>query len=64
MTWGKGREVIERLLDQRHLERVTADPDEAQYLIGRARRHLLTAGREADDDPEIAYDALYAAARK
>jgi len=64
MTWGKGSEVIERLLDQRHLERVMADPDEAQYLIDRARRHLLTAGREADDDPEIAYDALYAAARK
>lgn len=64
MTWNKGREVIENLLAQQHLERVPADPDEAQYLIDRARRHLQTAVREADDDPEIAYDALYAAARK
>lgn len=64
MTWNKGREVIEDLLAAQHLERVPADPDEALYLIDRARRHLQTAGREADDDPEIAYDALYAAARK
>jgi HEPN domain-containing protein len=64
MTWGKGRDVIEQLLGKRHLERVTADSAEANYLIDRARRHLRTAEREADDDPEIAYDALYAAARK
>jgi hypothetical protein len=64
MTWNKGQPVIERLLAAGHLEQVTADPAEAEYLIARARRHLLTADREADDDPEIAYDALYAAARK
>ena len=64
MTWNKGRDVIEDLLSKGHLEQVQADPDEALYLIERARRHLQTADREADDDPEIAYDALYAAARK
>lgn len=64
MSWEKGRDLIENLLSRGHLERVPANPDEATYLIGRARRHLETAAREADDDPDIAYDALYAAARK
>lgn len=64
MAWEKGRDVIEELLAKHHLERVPANPDEAHYLIERARRHIQTAEREADDDPEIAYDALYAAARK
>lgn len=64
MSWDKGREVVEDLLRGGHLERVQADPAEAQYLLDRARAHLATAEREAHDDPEIAYDALYAAARK
>ena len=64
MTWEKGRDDVEDLLSREHLERVPAHPAEAEYLIERARRHLATASREADDDPEIAYDALYAAARK
>ncbi|MDP3712978.1 MAG: hypothetical protein Q8R60_10915 [Mycobacteriales bacterium] len=41
-----------------------ADPADAVYLMDRAHRHLATAAREAEDDPDIAYDALYAAARK
>lgn len=64
MSWDKGRDVVEGLLGRGHLERVTADPAEAQYLLDRARAHLATADREAHEDPEIAYDALYAAARK
>lgn len=64
MTWDKGREQIEAMLAQHHLERVPADPAEAHYLLQRARVHRATAEANADDDPEIAYDALYAAARK
>lgn len=64
MSWGKGREVIDQLLTAGHLEPATANPDEATYLLDRARAHLGTAAREAEQDPEIAYDALYAAARK
>ena len=64
MSWGKGQDVIEDLLNRGHLEQVPANPDEAQYLLGRSRVHLDTAARMVDDDPEIAYDALYAAARK
>lgn len=64
MSWPKGVDVIEDLLVRGHLERVPADPDEAVYLLERARQHLATAQREAQQDPEIAYGALYAAARK
>ena len=64
MSWAKGRDVIEDLLSRGHLEQVAGNPDEAQYLLGRARVPLATAAQMADADPEIAYDALYAAARK
>lgn len=64
MSWQKGVDVIEDLLRRGHLERVPANSDEAEYLLDRSRRHLRTAEREAHEDPEIAYDALYAAARK
>lgn len=64
MSWEKGRSDITKLLSDGHLEQVPADPDEARYLLDVARRHLITAQDLAGDDPEIAYDALYAAARK
>lgn len=64
MTWGKGAAVIERLLGAGHLERVIADPKEAEHLLSRSRTHLATAASAAAGDPEIAYDAVYAAARK
>jgi len=64
MSWSKGQNIVEGLLAEAHLEQVPANPDEAQYLLLRARDHLGTAAREAETDPEIAYDALYAAARK
>lgn len=50
MTWEKGREVIDELLSRQHLERVPANPEEAAYLLDRARQHLATAEREANDD--------------
>lgn len=64
MSWPKGAEIIQELIDHGHLEQVPANPDEAAYLIDRARLHLKTARSLAEMDPEIAYDALYAAARK
>lgn len=64
MSWAKGSAVIERLLREGHLERVIADPQEAEHLLTKARTHLTTAAATASDDPEIAYDAVYAAARK
>lgn len=64
MTREKGREAVEDLLRRGHLEQVIANRTEAAHLISRARTHLLTAADTADADPEIAYDALSAAARK
>jgi HEPN domain len=46
------------------LSRLSVIPEEAEYLLTKARTHLSTAAKTAADDPEIAYDALYAAARK
>lgn len=64
MTWEQGRDAVESMLARGHLERVPANPDDARYLLARAAIHLESAARMADSDPEIAYDALYAAARK
>jgi hypothetical protein len=64
MTWAKGRDTIEDLLRRGHLERVSANEAEARHLMTKASAHLATAAAVADTDPEIAYDALYAAARK
>jgi len=64
VTWGKGRDTVENLLRRGHLEQVRADSDEAQYLLAKARAHLDTAAAVAETDPEIAYGALYSAARK
>ncbi len=64
MSWDKGRDVIEDLISRGHLEQVPAHEGEAAHLLTTARTHLRTARTVADDDPEIAYDALYGAARK
>jgi hypothetical protein len=64
MTWEKGRDTIEDLLRRGHLERVLANTAEAEHLLAKADSHLKTAATVGSTDPEIAYDALYAAARK
>lgn len=59
--WNKGSEVIERLLDARHLERVPADVDTVTALIASGHRHVASASATAAEDPEgalaLAYDA-------
>jgi hypothetical protein len=62
--WNKGGEVIERLLDARHLEHVPADADTVTALIASARRHVASAVATAADDPEGALALAYDAARK
>ena len=64
MTWQKGADAIEDLLGRGHLERVPANTAEAEHLLAKADAHLKTAATLASTDPEIAYDALYAASRK
>jgi hypothetical protein len=62
--WNKGSEVIERLLDARHLEHVPADADTVAALIATARRHVHSATAAAANDPEGALALAYDAARK
>ncbi len=62
--WNKGSEVIERLLEDRHLEEVPADTDTVDRLIATARRHIFSATTSAESDPEGALALAYDAARK
>jgi hypothetical protein len=62
--WNKGSDVIERMLESRHLERVPADTDTAAALIATARRHIGSAEAAAAGDPEGAFALAYDAARK
>ncbi|MDQ1295965.1 MAG: hypothetical protein QG608_3852 [Actinomycetota bacterium] len=64
MSWEKGRDTIEGLLLRGHLEQVPGNEKEAGHLLAKARSHLNTAQMVSGTDPEIAYGALYAAARK
>jgi hypothetical protein len=64
MKWDQGRTTVERLLQARELERVTASRGRAERLITQATRHLATAAQSAETDPEGAYVLVYDAARK
>jgi hypothetical protein len=63
MRWNQGRADIDRLLQDRRFERVPADREFADRLVGTGRTKLVTAARDAQSDPDSAYEALYGAAR-
>ena len=63
MSWAIGRETILAMLDAGALEQVAPNVEFAQALIDKARKHLATADLLRDTDLEIAFDALYTAAR-
>ena len=62
--WHKGEEQVARLIEQRHLQQVAADSQTAATLLVSAGRHVESARRSADADPEAAYALAYDAARK
>lgn len=62
--WRKGEEQVTHLIAQRHLQRVVADPEIASALLASARRHVESARRTVDNDPEAAYSLAYDAERK
>lgn len=64
VRWNKGSDVIDRLPDARHLERVPADVDIVAALIASARRHIASAAITGSEDPEGAFTLAYDAARK
>lgn len=62
--WRKGEEQVGRLVEQRHLQRIAADPEIVSALLAAARRHVESACRTVGNDPEAAYSLTYDAARK
>src|SRR5437879_12880653 len=62
--WRKGEAVIERLLDDRHLDRVPADADTFAALLDTAQRHVASARTLVGSDNEGAYALAYDATRK
>src|SRR6478672_6886761 len=63
MSWAIGRETILAMLDAGELEQVAPNEEFARTLVDKARKHLATASLLQDTDLEIAFDALYTAAR-
>lgn len=55
---------VERLIDQRRLERVEADPGAAQQALAEAAKHADSAELIANDDPNGAFQLAYDAGRK
>lgn len=62
--WRKGEAVVQKLLEDRHLERVTADEEAANGLALIARHHIDSGRSIADADLEGAFALAYDAARK
>jgi hypothetical protein len=62
--WRKGEEQVTRMIELRHLQRVAADRETATALLASADRHVESARRTVDADPEAAYALAYDAARK
>jgi hypothetical protein len=55
---------VQRLLDERKIERVEPDPETAREEIATARRHIAAAAEIAELDPTLAFTGLYDAMRK
>ena len=64
MRWQEGRAVLDGMIARGELERVPADRDHADVLLGQARQHLDSARAIAAGDPVGGYQLLYDAARK
>lgn len=62
--WRKGEERVVGLIEQRHLQQVAADSETAAALLASAGRHVESARRSVEVDPEAAYALAYDAARK
>jgi HEPN domain-containing protein len=62
--WRKGEQQVVSLIEQRHLQQVAADSQTAAALLASAGRHVESARRTLDADPEAAYALAYDAARK
>jgi hypothetical protein len=64
VTWQKGRDTVQALIDRGELEHVIASAKQAAIMLDDARRHLTSARTIAPLDPQGAYTLTYDAARK
>jgi hypothetical protein len=64
MTWQRGRETVDRLLEMRELERVQPSEAVADRLLSDARAHLASADSIVATDAPGALQLAYDAARK
>lgn len=63
MRWNQGRADIDRMLQNRELERVPPGREHADRLLRTARQHLASAAGLCDADPDAAYSVMYDGAR-
>ncbi len=64
MRWSRGEALIERLIDERRLQRVSGAQADGTALLARAARTVDTAEMVAADDPDSAYVLAYDATRQ
>ncbi|HEV2637610.1 MAG TPA: HEPN domain-containing protein [Actinocrinis sp.] len=64
MRWNAGEAIVERQLQERHLEKVIGAKADGEPWLKRARRILRTAQGDLDEDPASAYVLAYDAARQ
>jgi hypothetical protein len=64
MRWARGEAVIDRLIDERRLQRVSGAQADGAAMLARAHRTLETAQTIAVDDPDSAYVLAYDATRQ
>lgn len=62
--WDQGREVIERMLADQHLQRVPPSREHAEQLLAQARRYVESARTIVATDADGAYVLAYDAVRK
>lgn len=64
MRWARGEAIIERLIDDRRLQKVSGAQADGAALLARAHRTVETARMIATDDPDSAYVLAYDAMRQ
>jgi hypothetical protein len=63
MRWNQGRSAVDRLIADGELQRVPANREHADQLLGQARTDLASAKLLLDANPKRAYESIYDAAR-
>jgi hypothetical protein len=64
LSWGRGRDVVDRLLAEGRLEVITGSAADGTELVASAERLLMSARREVGFNPEAAFILAYDGARK